>query len=81
MSATDDLIYDWNGAGEGGWTKPLHRIEFDDESLRDGLQSPSVVTPPVDERMRIIHVMDAMGIDTVDIGLPGAGGVVKMVRV
>ncbi|HTF55808.1 MAG TPA: LeuA family protein [Planctomycetota bacterium] len=77
MSATDDLIYDWNGAGEGGWTKPSHRIEFDDESLRDGLQSPSVVTPPVDERMRIIHLMDAMGIDTVDIGLPGAGGLVK----
>jgi len=77
MSATDDLIYDWNGAGEGGWTKPSHRIEFDDESLRDGLQSPSVVTPSVDDRMRIIHLMDAMGIDTVDIGLPGAGGVVK----
>jgi len=76
-SPHDDLIYDWNGAGDGGWKKPPHRIEFDDESLRDGLQSPSVVTPTVDERIRIIHLMDAMGIDTVDIGLPGAGGVVK----
>jgi len=73
----DDLIYDWNAAGDGGWKKPAHRIEFDDESLRDGLQSPSVTTPSVDERIRIIHLMDAMGIDTVDIGLPGAGGVVK----
>ena len=77
MEPHADLIYDWNSAGEGGWKKPPHRIEFDDESLRDGLQSPSVVTPTVDERVRIIHLMDAMGIDSVDIGLPGAGGVVK----
>ena len=77
MEPHADLIYDWNSAGGGGWKKPPHRIEFDDESLRDGLQSPSVVTPTVDERVRIIHLMDAMGIDSVDIGLPGAGGVVK----
>jgi len=77
MEPHADLIYDWNSAGGGGWKKPPHRIEFDDESLRDGLQSPSVVTPTVDERVRIIHLMDAMGIDSVDIGLTGAGGVVK----
>ena len=77
MDPHGDLIYDWNGAADGGWKKPPHRIEFDDESLRDGLQSPSVVTPTVDERVKIIHLMDAMGIDSVDIGLPGAGGVVK----
>ncbi|MBI4563610.1 MAG: 2-isopropylmalate synthase [Planctomycetes bacterium] len=77
MTEAADLIYDWNTAGDDGWTKPPHPIEFDDESLRDGLQSPSVVTPTVDERIRILHLMDALGLDTADIGLPGAGGVVK----
>ncbi|MBI3401421.1 MAG: 2-isopropylmalate synthase [Acidobacteria bacterium] len=46
---------------------------LDDETLRDGLQSPSVRTPTIDERIGILHRMDALGIDTADIGLPGAG--------
>jgi len=46
---------------------------LDDETLRDGLQSPSVRTPTIDERIQILHHMDALGIDTADIGLPGAG--------
>ena len=46
---------------------------LNDETLRDGLQSPSVRTPPVDERIEILRRMDALGIDTADIGLPGAG--------
>jgi len=66
-----DLIYDWNLAGER-W-EPPGRIEFDDETLRDGLQSPSVTSPPIDEKLRILHLMDRIGIDTADIGLPGAG--------
>ncbi len=77
MSERTDLVYDWNAAGPEGWPKPARKIEFDDETLRDGLQSPSVVTPTVDERVRILHLMDAMGLDSADIGLPGAGGVVK----
>lgn len=67
-----DLIYDWNDAGDAP-RRPAHRIEFDDETLRDGLQSPSVVTPTVDQRIEMVRLMDAMGIDTADIGLPGAG--------
>jgi len=67
-----DLIYDWNDAGDAP-RRPAHRIEFDDETLRDGLQSPSVVTPTVDQRLEIVRLMDAMGVDTADIGLPGAG--------
>ena len=67
-----DLIYDWNEAGDAP-RRPAHRIEFDDETLRDGLQSPSVVTPTVDQRLEIVRLMDAMGVDTADIGLPGAG--------
>src|SRR5882762_3890673 len=46
---------------------------LDDETLRDGLQSPSVRTPTIDEKIEILHHMDALRIDTADIGLPGAG--------
>ncbi len=70
------LIYDWNEAGER-WEKPPFRVQLDDETLRDGLQSPSVLDPPIDEKFRILHLMDALGIDTADIGLPGAGAHVQ----
>src|SRR5438105_6995422 len=46
---------------------------LDDETLRDGLQSASVRNPSIDEKIEILHHMDALGIDTADIGLPGAG--------
>ena len=46
---------------------------LDDETLRDGLQSPSVRCPTIEEKINILHHMDALGIDTADIGLPGAG--------
>lgn len=46
---------------------------LDDETLRDGLQSPSVVDPPVDVKIELLHLMDRLGIETADIGLPGAG--------
>jgi 2-isopropylmalate synthase len=46
---------------------------LDDETLRDGLQSPSVRCPTIDEKLRILHLIDQLGIDTADIGLPGAG--------
>jgi 2-isopropylmalate synthase len=68
----DSLIFDWNKVRE--ITKaPPHRIEFDDETLRDGLQSPSVRNPPVEAKVRILHLMDGLGIDIADIGLPAAG--------
>jgi len=65
------LIHDWNDDGE---ERPaLRPVELDDETLRDGLQSPSVKDPPIEEKVRILHLMDALGIHTADIGLPGAG--------
>jgi 2-isopropylmalate synthase len=64
------LIYDWNHDGVGP-SPPLAMLN--DETLRDGLQSPSVRTPSVDQRIEILRHMDILGIDTVDIGLPGAG--------
>ncbi|MBI2932548.1 MAG: 2-isopropylmalate synthase [Planctomycetes bacterium] len=77
MHEHESLIYDWNAQGDFGFRRPAHRVEFDDETLRDGLQSPSVHTPTVQQKIEILHLMDAMGLDTADIGLPGAGGVVK----
>ena len=63
------LIYDWNRTSQ---TKPA-TVLLDDETLRDGLQSPSVRCPTIDEKLRILHLIDRLGIDTANIGLPGAG--------
>lgn len=68
----EELIYDWNVQGEQA-RRPPKKIEFDDETLRDGLQSPSVTSPEMDEKIRILHFMNEVGIDSADIGLPGAG--------
>ncbi|HEX6624405.1 MAG TPA: LeuA family protein [Pyrinomonadaceae bacterium] len=68
-----ELIYDWNTV-EPSAEKPARRLSFDDETLRDGLQSPSVSEPSVERKIELLHLMDALGIDTADIGLPGAGG-------
>ncbi len=68
-----DLIYDWNVAAERPVRTGGRRIEFDDETLRDGLQSPSVTDPTIEEKVRILHFMNDIGVDSADIGLPGAG--------
>lgn len=68
-----ELVYDWNTI-DPELTLPNRHIGFDDETLRDGLQSPSVSEPPVEKKIELLHLMDALGIDTADIGLPGAGG-------
>jgi 2-isopropylmalate synthase len=64
------LIYDWNTVDR---PEPRGEVLLDDETLRDGLQSPSVRSPTIGEKLRILHLIDALGIDTADIGLPGAG--------
>jgi len=71
--SVEDLIYDWNIL-EPSLHAPNRHISFDDETLRDGLQSPSVSEPSVEKKIALLHLMDALGIDTADIGLPGAGG-------
>lgn len=68
-----DLIYDWNAASETFDYSALAPVELDDETLRDGLQSPSVQDPPIAAKLEILHLMDGLGIHTADIGLPGAG--------
>ncbi|MFL6197019.1 MAG: LeuA family protein [Thermoanaerobaculia bacterium] len=68
-----ELIYDWNRA-QGPDLRPARgRVELDDETLRDGLQSPSVRSPSIEDKLRILHLMAELGIEAADIGLPGAG--------
>jgi 2-isopropylmalate synthase len=68
----DELIYDWNLETLPG-VRPSQPVEFDDETLRDGLQSPSVKAPSIDQKIELLHLMEKLGIDSADIGLPGAG--------
>ena len=65
------LIYDWNTVD--AVAPPAGPVMLDDETLRDGLQSPSVRTPTIEQKIQILHLIDRLGIDTADIGLPGAG--------
>ncbi len=67
-----ELIYDWNLL----YPKSLHPpgpVRLTDETLRDGLQSPSVRDPSIEQKIEILHLMEALGINTLDLGLPGAG--------
>jgi 2-isopropylmalate synthase len=68
-----DLIYDWNRAAGPDLTPARPPVELDDETLRDGLQSPSVRNPSIEEKLELLHLMAELGIESVDIGLPGAG--------
>ena len=63
------LIHDWNHTDT---PKPAS-VLLDDETLRDGLQSPSVRCPTIEQKLEILHLIDRLGIDTANIGLPGAG--------
>lgn len=68
----NDLIYDWN-VHEGPLAPARGQVEINDETLRDGLQSPSVHDPPIEEKIEILHLMAEIGIDAANLGLPGAG--------
>jgi len=63
------LIHDWNRTAN----RQPRTVMLDDETLRDGLQSPSVRCPTIEQKIEILHLIDRLGIDTADIGLPGAG--------
>jgi len=67
-----ELIYDWNRAAPGfDWTTA--RVELNDETLRDGLQSPSVRDPSLEVKKRLLRLMADLGIASADLGLPGGG--------
>ena len=73
MSETErPIIYDWN---EVKRTAPpiLPPFQLVDETLRDGIQSPSITNPKIEQKLAILHCMEALRIDVADVGLPGAG--------
>lgn len=71
MAIVHPLVYDWN-TDQGG-VRPSPPVMLNDETLRDGLQSPSVRTPAIDDKIDLLRRMAALRIDTANIGLPGAG--------
>ena len=75
-----DLIYDWNALDDIDWSAV--EVDLNDETLRDGLQSPSAIDPATEAKCRLLHLMADVGIVAADIGLPGAGPrAVEAVRV
>lgn len=68
---SDAVIYDWNVEGPHQ-VHPRH-VELHDETLRDGIQCPSVRDPDIDSKLAIVRLLSAVGVDTIDVGLPGAG--------
>ena len=73
---TSELIYDWNVIDYEINRNPAnhpHDLWFDDETLRDGLQSPSARNPTIEEKKELLTYMEKLGIQKVDLGLPGAG--------
>jgi 2-isopropylmalate synthase len=73
METEHELIYDWNSVEKVAPLSPRRRIQFLDETLRDGIQSPSVVDPSIEDKLALVELANGLGIDTMDIGLPGAG--------
>src|SRR5947207_10262251 len=69
---TSELIYDWNRVLPKSLQTAVP-VLLNDETLRDGLQSPSVRDPSIPEKIKILHLMEALGINSLDLGLPGAG--------
>jgi 2-isopropylmalate synthase len=67
-----ELIYDWNLVDhQPPPARP--KVTFWDETLRDGIQSPSITDPSIEVKLKIVHLMHAIGVETADVGLPGAG--------
>jgi len=69
---SSELIYDWNRIHPAS-LRPMGHVLLNDETLRDGLQSPSVRDPSIQEKIPILHLMETLGINSLDLGLPGAG--------
>ena len=67
------IIYDWNGK-EPQDESPRPKVQTFDETLRDGLQSPSVVWPSLGDKIKILRTMDRLGITSADLGLPSFNG-------
>ena len=73
VPTTRALIYDWNRPDPDIAWFPPKPVLLNDETLRDGLQSPSVVSPSLEQKAKVLHLMESLGIHSADIGLPAAG--------
>ncbi len=69
----EELIYDWNSVEKVASLSPKRKFTFMDETLRDGIQSPSVVDPRIEDKILFTEIANDLGIHHIDIGLPGAG--------
>jgi 2-isopropylmalate synthase len=69
---SSELIYDWNRIHPAS-LPPVGHALLNDETLRDGLQSPSVRDPSIQEKIQILHLMETLGVNSLALGLPGAG--------
>jgi len=69
--STHELIYDWNLVEDE--PKPARPVLVTDETLRDGLQSPSIIHPDIQDKVYLLYLMRDLGIDAADLGLCGAG--------
>lgn len=67
-----EVIFDWNVRGEFQ-PAPARKVLIVDETMRDGVQCPSVTDPPIEAKLDMLRLMAKVGVDCVDIGLPGAG--------
>src|SRR5438094_4295755 len=65
------LIYDWNTVDAP--PRPAHPVSIHDETLRDGIQGPSVRDPDIEHKLRFLHLADELGVGSIDLGLPGSG--------
>ncbi len=72
LNPRSEWMYYWNLAAAPP-IAPGTRVLLNDETLRDGLQNPSVFDPSIEEKIEILHLMESLGIDSLNIGLPGAG--------
>ena len=71
MPDESQLIYDWNTVGAPA--KPPRGVAIHDETMRDGIQGPSVRDPDIEHKLRFLHLADELGVGSIDLGLPGAG--------
>jgi 2-isopropylmalate synthase len=71
MGTDSDIVYDWNTEGRHRWR--LRSVEIHDETLRDGIQCPSVTDPPLEVKRQVVRRLAKLGVYSVNVGLPGAG--------
>ncbi|MGC4094693.1 MAG: 2-isopropylmalate synthase [Polyangiaceae bacterium] len=65
--ATHGLLFDWNAAA-----RPAHAPGVVDETLRDGLQSPSAKDPPIARKLELLRRAAGLGIDCFALGFPAS---------